>query len=230
MGRERKDALPKTVQINRKTSETICHAFDYAKHIDRPLNLYVVMRMNEVDNHACEATFRAIRRKCRVWLQRKQQLAGLPMEPPYYVYSFENPEDTGVHLNWVLHIPDALVGEFRKKITGWVAKAQGFDPEGDDIHIQDVDPHTDKSLAKYIIKGTDPHYAKYLHLQHVVAPQGTVHGRRASACNALNRAARRKAGFIPKRDRNAWKNREWAATQAHPVGSARLWEAVPEHA
>jgi hypothetical protein len=80
-----------------------------------------------------------------------------------------------------------------------------------DISIKDVDPLTDKSLAKYIIKGTDARFVSYLHLGEYAAPQGRVWGRRATASPAIGRTARRRAGFSPKRDRHKWKTQLLAA-------------------
>lgn len=196
--------------INRKTAETILKAFDFAKYIGRPLNQYAVIRLPDISLEDAELVFRKVRHKCRVWLQRKQILTNIQVDSPLYVYSFENPEDGGLHVNWVVHVPEGLQREFRIKLLDWLKKAQGRAVDGQAIHVQDVNPFEDKTLAKYILKGIDPAYIEYLHLQRVAEPQGPVAGRRAGASVAINRAARNKAGFIPRRHRNTWQHSTWA--------------------
>lgn len=196
--------------INRKTAETILKAFDFAKYIGRPLNQYAVIRLPEASLEEAEVIFRKIRHKCRVWLQRRQEQANMTVDSPLYVYSFENPEDGGLHVNWVVHIPGGLQREFCAKLLDWIKKAQQKAPEGKDVHVQDVNPFEDKTLAKYILKGIDPAYIEYLHLQRVAVPQGPIAGRRAGASVAINRAARNKAGFVPRRHRNTWQHSPWA--------------------
>lgn len=196
--------------INRKSAENILKAFDYAKYIDKPLNQFVVCRMADAHFDQADALFRKIRLKCRSWLQRRQAKNGLPVESPVYTYSFENPESGGLHVNWVIHIPDEFQTEFRSKLPGWVTKALGSPVEARDIHVQDVDPFSDKRLANYILKGVDPAYIDYLHLRKIAAPQGPISGRRSGASLSINREARSQSGFIPRLQRNEWKTRDWA--------------------
>jgi hypothetical protein len=122
---------------------------------------------------------------------------------PRYVYSMEAPNGDD-HANWVVHIPERFLAEFEKKLPKWVARILG-DERPFDIDIQKVTREADKSLAKYVIKGADPAYIDYLHLGTVAAPQGRVWGRRCGASPAIGRTARKKAGFVARRDRNKWR-------------------------
>lgn len=185
--------------LNRHPAENICHAFDFAAWLSRPLNNYIVINFDsESENHS-GAIFRAIRHKFRDWLNRRtKQRYGAPL-PPMYVYTHENPAGHA-HCNWVVHVPQDLQAEFDKKRTMWIARAHKM-VRHYDVKAKLVDPKTAKSLAKYIIKGLDSRYVGYLHLQAYAAPQGRVYGRRAGTSPALSRAARADAGFIPKRDR-----------------------------
>ena len=193
-----------TVHINRHQAENICHAFDFAKHIGRPLNTYVVINLHEASaNAAASVIFERIRHKYRDWLKGRVKRLALDAQPPVYVYAHENP-DENPHGNWVVHVPPRLQKEFLLKLRQWVEKAQGG-VRPFDIQVKGVDPHTDKTLAKYIIKGTDPHYVPYLHLQDFAQPQGRVFGRRATPSIAIGRAARKSAGFIPRLHRHLWK-------------------------
>lgn len=195
-----------TVHINRHQAENICHAFDFAKYIDRPLNTFVVINLDEeTANAAGPVIFEKVRHKYRDWLNGRIKRLGLDPQPPVYAYTHENPDDHP-HVNWVVHIPPLLQEEFLRKLPRWVEKSQG-QVRPFDIQVKGVDPHTDKTLAKYIIKGTDPHYVPYLHLQDYAQPQGRVFGRRATPSIAIGRAARKAAGFVPRLHRHEWKRR-----------------------
>lgn len=192
-----------TVHINRHQAENVCHAFDYAKHIGQPLNIYVVINLNEAPKDmAAAAIFTKVVHKYRDWLKRRMDNKALA---PAYVYTHENP-DGHPHVNWAVHIPTIVRDEFMRKLPRWVERAQGC-VRPYDIQVADVDPYTDKTLAKYIIKGTDTQYVPYLHLQDFAQPQGRVFGRRATSSVAIGRAARKVAGFVPKRHRHEWKKR-----------------------
>lgn len=196
-----------TNHLNRHSAENICHAIDYAKYLNRPLNLYVVLNLNEAAaGLTATKIFEKVRHKYRDWNNYRQKQAADAAEPPYYVYTHERPDDQHPHVNWMVHIPANLHDEFIKKLVGWLRKAQGV-VGNFDIDVQLVDPTTDKTLAKYIIKGTDERYVPYLHLEQYAQPQGIVWGRRGTASPALGRKARKGAGFVPKRDRNKWKSR-----------------------
>lgn len=193
-----------TEHIGRKAAENICHAIDYAKHVNRPLNTYVVINLTALQEGACRTqAFVAIRHKFRDWLNRKHRTADGTPEPPRYIYSMEAPNGDD-HANWVVHVPERFLSEFKRKLPKWVARVLG-DNRPFDIDVQQVTPETDKGLGKYVIKGTDPAYVGYLHLGTVAAPQGRVWGRRCGASPAIGRTTRRQAGFIPKRDRNKWR-------------------------
>jgi hypothetical protein len=138
-------------------------------------------------------------RKYRYWLKsRTQDAFGAPLSP-MYVYTFENPNGQ-THVNWVVHVPPVLFDEFSVKVQDWAEKTHTT--LGDyDIYQKAVNPTTAKTLAKYIIKGVDPIYIEYMHLKNFACSQGQVWGRRATASPALSRAARKEAGYSPKRDR-----------------------------
>lgn len=195
-----------THHINRHAAENICHAIDFAKHIGYPLNRYVVLNFDEETSETTGTEiFSRVRHKFRDWLNGRMKKRGLQPIAPAYVYSHENP-DKNPHVNWMVHVPEFLMEEFLAKLPKWLEKAQGI-VRPFDVDVQLVDPHTDKVLAKYILKGTDERYVPYLHLQNYAEPQGQVFGRRATASIAIGRKARRDYGFIPKLHRHEWKRR-----------------------
>lgn len=196
-----------TRQISRHAGTNILHAFDYAKFIEKPLNIYIVINFDEADaEKAATYIFKSLRERYRAWLRYAANKFGLDKMSPAYVATFENPEGKNPHVNWVVHVPENLIEEFLKKLPMWVHKSQGhLRPR--DICAQMVDPYTDKSLAKYIIKGTDKHFEKYFHLEKYAADQdqGVVAGRRTVVSPEIGTTARRKAAFLPAYHRHRWK-------------------------
>lgn len=188
-----------TDHLNRHPAENICHGFDFAAYLGRPLNIYITINFDDESSDHSGAIFRAIRHKFRDWLNRRtKKLYGAALSP-MYVYTHENP-DGHAHCNWVLHVPPELQAEFDTKREKWIARAHK-NVRHYDVKAKPVDPTTAKSLAKYIIKGIDARFVAYLHLHAYAAPQGRVWGRRAGTSEAIGRAARKAAGFKAKRDR-----------------------------
>jgi len=188
-----------TGHLNRRPAENIFHGFDFAAYLGHRLNNYVVLNFDADSADRSCAILRAVHRKFRCWLNRRtRQLYGEPL-PPMFVYTHENP-DGHAHCNWVVHVPPELQAEFERKCRRWVERAYEA-KRPFDLIITSVEPGTEKTLAKYICKGIDPRYIDYLHLQAYATPQGRVWGRRAGTSEAISRAARRAAGFVPKRDR-----------------------------
>jgi len=185
--------------LNRHPAENICHAFDFAAWLGHPLNNYLVINFDSESAERSGSIFRAVRHKYRDWLNRRtKQLYGAALVP-MYVYTHENPNGHA-HCNWVVHVPPALQAEFDQKRVKWIERAHK-NARGYDVKVKPVNQKTAKSLCKYIIKGTDPMYVKYLHLEEYAEPQGRVWGRRAGTSPALSRGARAEAGFVAKRDR-----------------------------
>jgi len=188
-----------TDHLNRHPAENICHGFDFAAYLGRPLNNYIVLNFDEESANHSGAIFQAIRHKFRDWLNRRtKKLYSKPLSA-MYVYTHENPNGHA-HCNWVVHVPPELQAEFDQKRQKWIERAHK-NVRRFDVVAERVNPATAKSLAKYIIKGTDSRFVSYLHLQAYAAPQGRVWGRRACTSEAISRAARQAAGFKAKRDR-----------------------------
>lgn len=183
--------------INRRVTQSIFRAFDFGASIDMPPNRYVVINLRERPEAAAATIFQRVRHKFCDWLNYRRR-QGHDMPPPAYVFAFEN---TGSlpHVNWVLHVPNGFRAEFERKLPGWVRKAQGACGPFD-VRCKPV-THTPKSLAKYIVKGTDPAFVDHFYLSAVHAPQGIVYGKRAGVSPALGKTARAQAGFRPGRRR-----------------------------
>lgn len=194
-----------THDISRHAATNILHAFDYAKEVGRPLNCYVVLCCDEEGSGKTAAQIcQDVRDRYRAWSLNAANRHGLKRCPPTYIQTVENPTGDNPHSNWALYITPALFEEFKKKLPQWLKKAQGG-VRPMDICVQQVDPETDKTLAKYVIKGADAYYVEYFHLSEFAEDQGAVEGRRTCVSPSIGRTARREAGFIPKLHRNNWK-------------------------
>ena len=189
--------IGETIHVNRRVTQSGFRAFDYARACGRRLNTYVVVNLPDKAEQGAVTAFRRIRHKFRDWLANCAAKLGFRV-PPTYVYVFENP-DGSMHVNWAVHVPAPLKCEFAKKLSAWVRKTLGREPSPFDIKVKPIDDAYAKKLAKYIFKGTDPHYVTHFHLQDDHAPQGKVVGKRAGISPSVGIKARSKAGFHPGR-------------------------------
>jgi hypothetical protein len=117
--------LRQSSHINRRVTQSVFRAFDYALEIGSPLNLYIVINLHETMKVSAAAVFEAIRHKYRDWLNYRTKKRSLGIVPPMYIYAMENPSGTHPHVNWALHVPDDLRAEFEAKLPRWIEKAQG---------------------------------------------------------------------------------------------------------
>ena len=189
-----------TQRISHRVTQSIFYGFDYAAHHGRPLNVYAVVNLHETDRKSAVSIVEDIRHRFNGWFRRAtKKLFGTAL-PPFYAYSIENPANNP-HCNLAVNIPPALRQDFDRKLTQWVTRAQKS-CDRFDVDVQDIQPGTDKGVANYIVKGTDPNYIDHFHLrtlydQHGL--QGLVYGKRAGLSEALDKAARRGGNFKKRR-------------------------------
>lgn len=192
----------KSTHISRHGAENLLHGFDYAKCAGYPLNTQVVIVLRDRLDACADTLFKRILRKYRGWFRRVQIRYGRIPIPPLHTNTKESPEGH-THVNWTLHIPEYLREEFERKLLQWVGKVQ--EVQASDVFVAKIAKDTEKNVANYMIKGIDPTYIDYLHLQRIAANQGEYHGRRSSVSVAISRGARKDAGFRAKYNRNDWK-------------------------
>ena len=206
--------------INRRVTQSIFDAIEFAVERATPLNRYVVINLHESDQETAATLFEAIRHKFRDWLNYRTRKPGPPARPAY-IYAIENSgERPHPHVNWLVHVPNHLLKEFDRKLPQWVKKVQG-DVGPFDISCEaTIETHV-KRLAKYIVKGTDPLYVDHFHLREMAEPQGMVWGRRAGVSPSIGREARRVAVFKRRKRRSfpGWTPRP---PQAFPRPSAAI--------
>ena len=144
-----------STHINRKAVQKVYNSWDFAEALERPINYYCVIHLDDTVSQSANTAFAKIRRLHGEWLRRRSKRDGFKYQPTY-VYSFENPDDN-IHVNWCLHIPDTLEKDFIENLDRWVKNTQG--PISDkNIFTTKIQYGVDsyKSVANYILKGVDP--------------------------------------------------------------------------
>ena len=185
--------------INRRVTQSIFDAVDFAVDKNLALNWEVVINLHESEAKAAATLFENIRDRFRVWLNYRAKKDGQAV-PPVYIYTLEdsNADRPHPHANWLVHVPDAYAAEFRRKLPRWVKRAQG-EAGPFDIHCESIKADYVKRLAKYVVKGTDPVFVNHFYLADMAAAQGRIYGRRAGVSPSLAQTARKAAGFKRKR-------------------------------
>jgi hypothetical protein len=198
----------RSTHINRKTTQSIYRACDFAEAQGSSLNVYMVINLFETDAASATTLFERIRRSLRSSLNYYRKQTGDHRAVPTYLYTFENPNETSPHVNWLLHLPEEIRPQFIRKVIKAIEKAQGRLGRFD-VKVEYITPGTVKTLAKYVVKGTDPDYIDHFHLQKVYAPQGTFYGKRAGISPNLGTTARQAARFNAKQ----WRRSKAAAAR-----------------
>lgn len=183
-----------STHIQRKTTQSILRACDFAEAQGSPLNVYMVINLFETDAASAATIFERIRRSLRSSLNYYRKQTGDERAVPTYIYTFENPDDESPHVNWLLHLPEDIRPKFIKKVTAAVQRTQGRLGKFD-VKVDYITPGTVKTVAKYVVKGTDPAFIEHFHLQRVQAPQGSFYGKRAGISPNLGNTARQAARF-----------------------------------
>ncbi len=138
-------------------------------------------------------------RFCR-WLRTRSEKIGRKIIPSYkYVRE-------GLHVHWVVHIPDELYEEFCDLVPRWVtslddkaklqrksSKNHHQSPKGC-VDIQKV--RSSLAVRRYMLKGINPEHAGRFGIRNP-EPQGVVYGRRSGVSRSLCQSARKKMGYKP---------------------------------
>lgn len=150
-----------THHINRRTTQHIYRAFDVAKARGDALIHYIVLHLGSAGQEDQAEAVGALIEKFRVWLAHKHT-KGLDVGMPDYALTIEAPGKT-VHMNWAVRVPAGFEDEFSRKLNRWAERVCGpMKPAA--LHIARIDPLGYKSLANYMLKGTDELYVPHFHL------------------------------------------------------------------
>lgn len=192
-----------TNKLRANTGLNIVWAFDYAKYIGRPLNLFITIIFKDrhdliKNNHI----FRKILNKTTRWNKTYREENGLSKLKPVWVYVFENPQ-YNPHVHWCLNIEKEQIEELKLKLEQWLLKLQGS-VDKNSICVKLIDPYRDKPLANYLIKGLDEDFIDFLHVRKIAKYQGPIWGQRARVAREVGPTTIKRTGFKADKDRNKW--------------------------
>lgn len=186
-----------TQRIGCRQATRVFHAVRFAKAKRTPINTHVTISFTDLGLSEDQASgfFSDVRNSfARRW-KRERELKGRPIGTLDDVHAHENPPGGRRHVHWLLHRPKAMRrAEFEREITSRIKRRAGLDDLGTALDFQ----HSDKvkgpgSLAKYILKGTDPTYQAYFNIR--TEPMGWVSGRRTGTSRTLGKSAQKAAGW-----------------------------------
>jgi REP element-mobilizing transposase RayT len=203
-------------------------SIDYAKHDGRSLNYFVTINFDlRHTDLTAQQIFSKINRAKNRWLQSYYKKNGLDHKPPCAAWVFEMPQ-LNEHVHWLINLEPNLIEIFEKKLVRWLQRYQRFvGPRT--IKIEDVNPHTVKNIGNYMVKGVDPRFASFLHLQNRICHQGIVRGQRCRSSQSIGVTARKRAGFNASLQRNEWEEKfpELAASYPKPKNWSKA-EVIPQ--
>lgn len=176
--------------IGIKAALNVLHAIRYARDIGRPINAHVTISLIAlgIDDDAAGAFFQKLQISVARWWRYQRLSKGQDIGSLTTVYCHANPGGSR-HVDILMHLPDTIWAGFKAMLDKRLCKLAGLDDVGDAIHLQAAP--TPGSLAKYLLRGIDPAYANYLHLQ--AENEGQVACRRTGTSRIVGRAARQTA-------------------------------------
>jgi hypothetical protein len=185
-----------TAQIGRKQATNIFHAVRFANDNGRPLNLMVTINLTDLglsDEKAGDFFRDARARVARWWKYQRDK--GRPIGTFDDVAAHAHPPSGRRHVHWLVHVPNGARFEIDAIIESRLRKMLNLDCLGNAVEIKDVG--NSGTLAKYILRGTEPAFADYFKMW--TSDEGTIIGRRVHASHSISRAGRERAGWKPKR-------------------------------
>lgn len=191
------------MHINPNSVLNIYNAFDYSKYIGFPLNTFITINFNSNDQFLNIYLFTQLRNNINRWIKRAYKRKKMAQSKPIWLYVFENPKHN-FHVHWLIYIDCNIKTECITYLKKKLVQLQKAEIGKNQLHIQSVNPYTDKILANYLCKGIRPDYIGFFHLHNYAIDQGYVSKQRTRVAQALGRTARNKAGFSAKKMRHLW--------------------------
>lgn len=182
--------------IARQPAANIHHATRFAVTVRKPLNTLVTINFSElgvIPKDISRLFQIMIRHRFAPWLRRTAP-NGSAIEPTY-VWVVENRGGAAIH--WAVYIPpEAKIAFQAKVVEHWateIAEKRATSPQAVDIRtIYNI-----VGLKRYMLKGTQPDYAQLIGIR--PSDQGEVIGKRSGFSKNLGPAARKRAGYKPRR-------------------------------
>lgn len=172
--------------IRSRQCREVRRAARHSYWIDQPLNWQVTIDYGWVEvgeELKPSMLHRDVRRRFWSWWNYKRR-KGCVTGPMLDLVVWEAPGGKH-HANWLIYIPENLLGEAQLVIKSRCAKVLA-EIDQDTIHQQRI--YNLNGLVTYILKGTDPDYAQSVGI--TAHDQGEIWCRRAIPCRALGQSAR----------------------------------------
>ena len=183
-----------TLYVGRRAAENALHAVRYAGEAGRPMNTHVTINFTTlgIDDDAAGTLFRDLQARVSRWWRDQRVRKGRDIGALLGFHTHANPAGSR-HVHWLTHVPAEIAGDFAATVQKRLRKLAGRDDLGDALDIRPVGGPG--GVAKYILRGIDPAYAGYLHIE--PAHEGLVAGcRRSGVSKAAGRSARKAAGWV----------------------------------
>jgi hypothetical protein len=186
-----------TVHIGVRPATNLFHAVRFAASKGRPLNLAVTINWQRLglDEATAIVAFRSLRQKVRRrWTHlRKSSTPALGSCDDVAVH--ENPNGL-CNTHWMIHVPLGFSGEFKRTVARFLKKVVQLGELSRGLHFQSIGAAG--MFAKYVMKGVDPAFGAYFHVE--PEDQGFVPGRgRTSVSRTIGSSARKEAFWQRKR-------------------------------
>lgn len=185
-----------TIHVGHRQAESAFHAVRFANDNGRPFNLLVTVNFTDlgIDPDEASAFFREVRRRVARWYSYERK-KNRPFGSFDDLYVHEHPDGGPRHVHWFVRAPDCARHELEAVIRARLQKLTTLDCLGSSLDFTDVEKAG--GVAKYVLKGINPLYARYFHMRAVA--QGVIIGRRISISQSVGRTARKAAGWTPKK-------------------------------
>jgi len=185
--------------VGRVACENALHAVRYVAEVGRAMNTHVTVSFGPlgIEDDVAGRAFSDLQARVTRWWRDQRQRKGRDIGDLHGFHCHSNPAGSR-HVHWVLHVPAEIEDEFPSVVKNRLQKIARRVDLRDGLHIGAV--QTPGSLAKYVLRGIEPEYADYLHIE--AANEGFVAGcRRTGVSRAASKAARKRAGWVRKKRR-----------------------------
>lgn len=180
--------------INRVPAVNIHHATRFAEGHGAPLNTFITINFTEVGlaAGASRAFRKLLCQRFAPWLRRSS--GARVRTAPTYVWAIENTAST-VAAHWLVHLPNGTTKAFVDRLHSWLENLAGTPPLARTVQIKRV--YNLIGARRYILKGVSPDWARHLGIR--ASDQGVVNGKRSGFSRNLGPAARKRGGYVPRR-------------------------------
>lgn len=176
-------------QIGYHEAANFVRALHYAKEIGLEPNLHVTIQWHHAESdRPIHERIRRLLNNLGVWLRRRAQI------PAVWVYTREVGKLRGEHLHLMVHVPQRLWSEFRRKLHDWIELEASGEVRETAIRADGITPgDVQRNLKSYFLKDGDDDVRAQWVKPHHKKTGGVVLGRRLKVSHAIGPSARKKA-------------------------------------